>query len=498
MRTTNTIKLQGVDYVPVKVECKITPGIGIHLVGLADIAVKESLLRTITAMQANAFRIPGKRVIINLAPADLCKKGCHYDLPIALATIAESGQAEMRELERMVVVGELALDGRVRSVPGVVKAVQAAVDNGFGVIIPRANAKEVAELFADYSPIYPVGTLREAIEVAETLRGDHIWDLPEVQEEEPEPQGWWDRIPGQYGAKRALEIAAAGRHHMLMIGAPGSMKAALGKAMLDILPPMSKEEAMEVAKIWSAAGRNQQVKRRPFRAPHISASVATWAGGGAGDTILPGEVSLAHNGVLYVDQFAEIPRVVGEFLRGPVEDGKVVIGRLRSKVEYPSRFQLILASNPCPCGYYGEGDRCTCTKGVRERYMARLSGPVIDHVDVQVWVHPELPENVSVTGDPASVVAERVLAARERQMKRQGKLNSELDVTELSKFVPAGNEELSFLEEIITKMGLSARAFSRMVKIAMTIADLEGAERVRREHLAEAACYRFLDRTQVL
>lgn len=495
MRTTNTIKLQGVDYVPVKVECEITPGIGIHLVGLADLAVKESLLRTVTAMQACGYRIPGKKIVINLAPADITKDGSGYDLAIALSVIAESGQSSADYLESFVILGELALDGHIRAVPGVVQAVQAAKDQGYGVIVPRANAAEVEGLFDDYKPVYYVNHLDEAIAVVNTLTCARV---PGEVDEQPEHEGWWDRITGQNGAKRALEIAAAGGHHILMIGAPGSMKAALGKAMLDILPPMSKEETMEVAKIWSAAGRNQQVKRRPFRAPHTSASMRTWAGGGAGDTILPGEVSLAHNGVLYVDQFAEIPRVVGEFLRAPVEDGKVVISRLRSKVEYPSRFQLILASNPCPCGYYGEGDRCTCTKGVRERYMARLSGPVIDHVDVQVWVHPELPENVAVTGDPASVVAGRVRAARERQMQRQGKLNSELDVTELSKFVQAGNEELSFLEEIITKMGLSARAFSRMLRIAMTIADLDGAERVRKEHLAEAACYRFLDRTQVL
>ena len=490
MRTTNTIKLQGVDYVPVKVECEVTPGIGIHLVGLADEAVKESLLRTVTAMQACGYYIPGKKIVINLAPADLTKEGSGYDLAIALTTIAESGQSSADYLESFVILGELALDGHIRAVPGVVQAVQAAKDQGYGVIVPMANAAEVEGLFDDYKPVYYVNHLDEAIAVVNTLTGARV---PGEVDEQPAPEGWWDRITGQHAAKRALEIAAAGGHPVFMMGAPGSGRTALAKAMLDILPPMTKEEAMEVAKIYSVAGKYEQ-RQRPFRAPHVSASMAALLGGGRGEGIKPGEVSLAHNGVLYLDEFPEYPRAKYEALRGPLEDGKVVISRLKSKVEYPAKSMLVVGANPCPCGYYGEGDRCTCTKGQREAYLARMSGPIFDRLTVHVWVHPDVS---GTAGEPAAVVAERVRKARDMQMKRQGKLNDELNAQELAQYVPTNNEVLQFAETIVERIGLSARAWSRMLKVAMTIADLEGAESVRTEHIAEAASYRFLDRRTI-
>ena len=375
--------------------------------------------------------------------------------------------------------------------PGVVQAVQAAKDQGYGVIVPRANAAEVEGLFDDYKPVYYVNHLDEAIAVVNTLTCARV---PGEVDEQPEHEGWWDRITGQNGAKRALEIAAAGGHPVFMMGAPGSSKTALAKAMLDILPPMTEEETLEVAKIYSVAGKYEQ-RQRPFRAPHASASMAALLGGGWGEGIKPGEVSLAHNGVLYLDEFAEYPKVKYEALRGPLEDGKVVISRLKSKVEYPARFQLVVGTNPCPCGYYGEGDRCTCTTGQRVAYLSRMSGPVFDRLTVQVWVHPDVS---GTAGEPAAVVAERVRKARELQMKRQGKLNDELSSQELAQYVPTNNEVLQFAETIVERLGLSARAWSRMLKIAMTIADLEGAESVRTEHIAEAASYRFLDRTQVL
>lgn len=488
MRTTNTIKLQGVGYAPVKVECEITPGVGIHLVGLADLAVKESLLRTITAMQACGYRIPGKKIVINLAPADLNKSGSSYDLSIALGILAESGQAELPYIESLVVLGELTLDGQVRRIPGAVQAVQAAVDQGFGIILPRANARELKGLFDDYKPVYYVENLREAIEVAGTLKHveyDDRFDKPEEQAE-----GWWDRITGHNAAKRGLEIAAAGGHPVFMMGAPGSGRTALAKAMLDILPPMTKDEAMEVAKIYSVAGKYEQ-RQRPFRAPHASASMAALLGGGWGEGIKPGEVSLAHNGVLYLDEFPEYPRAKYDALRGPLEDGKVVISRLKSKVEYPAKSMLVVGADPCPCGYYGEGDRCTCTKGQREAYLARMSGPVFDRLTVQVWVHPDVS---GTAGEPAAVVAERVRKARDRQMKRQGKLNDELKDSELPEL---GENSKDMAETLMERMSLSARAYTRMLKIARTIADLEGCEAVLPQHLAEAAAYRFLDRRTI-
>lgn len=489
MRTTNTIKLQGVGYVPVKVECEITPGIGIHLVGLADQAVKESLLRTITAMQSCGYRIPGKKIVINLAPSDLNKGGSSYDLSIALGILAESGQAELPYIESLVVLGELCLDGQMRMIPGAVQAVQAAVDQGFGIILPRANARELKGLFDDYKPVYYVENLREAIEVAGTLKHveyDDRFDKPEEQVD-----GWWDRLAG-VGTKRALEIAAAGGHHVLMMGAPGSCKSAFARAVLDILPPMSKDEAMDVAKVYSVAGKGQwRPLRRPFRAPHVSSSMSAMLGGGAGDCVLPGEVSLANNGVLYLDEYNELPRAMKDALRGPLEDGKVVISRLKSKVEYPTRFQLIAGTNPCPCGYYGEGDRCKCTTGQREAYLAKLSGPVCDMLTMQVWVHPE---EGGLKGEPAAVVSERVMKARELQMNRQGKLNDELKAAELPEL---GENSKDMAETLMEHMSLSARAYTRMLKIARTIADLEECEAVLPQHLAEAASYRFLDRRTI-
>lgn len=489
MRTTNTIRTSGINYVPVKVECEVKPGISIHLIGLSDLAVKESLLRTVTAMQSCGYRIPGKKIVINLAPADLAKSGSGYDLPIALSVLAESGQREIEHLEEVVVIGELGLDGSVRAVPGVVQAVQAAVDAGLGAIIPRENAAEVAGLFGEDARIWPVRTLNDAIEVANTLEGESVEDASEEDE-----RGWWDRITGHVGAKRALEIAAAGGHHILMMGAPGSCKSALAKAVLDILPPMSKDEAMEVAKVYSVAGRGQwrPTGRRPFRAPHYSSSMVTMLGGGAGECVLPGEVSLANNGVLYLDEYNELPRAMKNALLIPMEDGKVVICRLKSKVEYPTRFLMIAGTNPCPCGYYGEGDRCTCTTGQREMYLAKLSGPVIDMLTMQIWVHPEVGE---LKGEPAAVVAERVRKARELQMKRQGKLNDELKASELPEL---GENSKDMAETLMERMSLNARAYTRMLKIARTIADLEECEAVLPQHLAEAASYRFLDRRNIM
>ena len=280
---------------------------------------------------------------------------------------------------------------------------------------------------------------------------------------------------------------------MLMMGAPGIFKSALAAAVLDILPPMSKDEAMDVAKVYSVAGRGQwrPSGHRPFRAPHYSASMAAMLGGGAGECVLPGEVSLANNGVLYLDEYNELPRAMKDALRGPLEDGKVVISRLKSKVEYPTRFLMIAGTNPCPCGYYGEGDRCTCKTRQREAYLAKLSGPLCDMLTMQVWVHPE---EGGLKGEPAAVVAERVRKARELQMKRQGKLNDELKASELPDL---GENSKDMAETLMEHMSLSARAYTRMLKMARPISDLEECEAVLPQHLAEAASYRFLDRRTI-
>lgn len=489
MKKVKTVRVNGTDYTKVAVECMIQPGIGIHLVGLPDISVKESLLRTVTAMQSNGFHIPGKKIIINLTPADLSKSGCGCDLPIALGMIAESGQAELQHLAEFVIIGELGLDGQIRKVPGAVQAVQAAVDNGLGVIIPRANKWEVDGLFEGVK-ICPVENLRDAIRVLQT--GEPVEYDERFDKEQADPYRiHWNDINGQEGAKRALEIAAAGGHHVLMLGPVGTGKSQLAQAMLDILPPMNLEETREVAKVYSVAGMNRK-KGRPFRAPNYSASMRTWLGGGAGDYITPGEVSLANNGVLYVCDFPEMPKSIAECLRGPLEDKKVTISRLKGKIEYPAKFQMVIGSNPCPCGYYGDGDRCICTNRQRAAYLGKLYAPVTDYVDVQVWVHPD--KEGAAPGEPSSVVAERVAAARKVQMERQGMLNSELRYAELEKVCNLDEECKELFEKLFDRMGLSARAYTRALRVARTIADIDGSQDIKVQHIAEAVSYRFMDR----
>ncbi|MBR1959677.1 MAG: YifB family Mg chelatase-like AAA ATPase [Bacteroidales bacterium] len=383
-------KCIGIDAVPVTVEVDVATGIGIHLVGLADAAIKESLLRIVTSLQALGFRIPGRKIVINLAPADMHKKGSGYDLPIALGIIAASAQRELPFLDRYLIMGELGLDGTVREVSGALPTVELAAKNGMeGCILPRSSALEASE-YGDID-VYGVETMEEVLDI---LSGDvEMKDLlvknvkPAVDDALQILTGAMDfsEIIGQEGAKRGLEIAAAGGHNAILIGAPGSGKSSLAKAMAGILPKMNFEESLQTSKIYSVSGKGNTLgglmKQRPFRAPHYSASVAALLGGGS-DNILPGEISLAHNGILFIDEFCEAPKKVLEVLRAPMEDRKVTISRLKSKVEYPADFMLIAATNPCPCGYYGEGDRCSCTPSRRIAYMSKLSGPIMDRIDI--------------------------------------------------------------------------------------------------------------------
>lgn len=506
MVTINTIKTVGMKAVPVIVETQITSGIGIHLVGLADLAVRESLLRTITALQANGFRIPGKKIVINLTPADLYKNGSGHDLAIALSLICESGQKVISDLDKWLVFGELGLDGSIRSVPGALQAAMCAIKNGYKCIVP---AQEVEELrpFVGQESVYGIATLVDAIKlISEENEFPTIAETPvkESANKGPYPKSAWDSIIGQEAARRALEIAAAGGHNVILIGAPGSGKSMLAKALTEILPPMTDAESLENALIYSVSGRGYQDyygNRRPFRAPHYSASVSAMFGGGSADVIMPGEVSLANNGVLYLDEAPQFPKSLMEAIRGPIEDKKVIISRLKSRIEYPARFQLVLASNPCPCGYYGEGDRCTCTPSQRLAYLSKLNGPVMDNVAIQLWVHPmaepqdgkPFPKHES-----ADAVLERVAKARQIQAERfkdeSYKLNDEMPSKDIERFVALSQECKVLIEKIITNLGLSARSYSRILKIARTIADLDGSTEVQPQHVAEASGYRFLDR----
>ena len=507
-------KCIGIEAVPVFVEIKISNGLGIHLVGLADAAVKESLLRTITALQSMGFRIPGKKIVINLAPADMHKKGSGYDVPIALGIIAASGQRELPLLEQYLVMGELGLDGGVRDIPGALPIVELADREGLsGCILPLGSALEAVE-YGNLN-VYGVENLEDVLRIlsgeedcSDLLVKNRI-PVSNDQNRQPAENGSimdFSEIIGQDAAKRGLEIAAAGGHNAILIGSPGSGKSSLAKAMAGILTPLSHEESLQSSKIYSVAGKGNLIgglmKQRPFRAPHYSASLAALLGGGT-DNIMPGEISLAHNGILFIDEFCEAPKRMMEALRGPMEDRKVTISRLKSKVEYPADFMLVAATNPCPCGYFGDGDRCTCTPTKRLSYISKLSGPIMDRIDIQLFV-ARVDARRLVNRKPAessAEVAARVLKAREIQKKRLGSdgifCNAAMNNRQIEKYCPLSPDCQALLERIIDNMGLSARACSRIIKLARTIADLAGEPHILPQHLSEAASYRFLDKQNI-
>jgi magnesium chelatase family protein len=505
----------GVEAVVVTVEVDLSTGIGIHLVGLPDSAVRESLLRVITALTSYGFRIPGRKLVVNLAPADLRKEGSAYDLAIALGVLAVSEQVPLQDCDRYVIMGELALDGRIRPVNGVLPvALQARADGFRGCIFPAESAMEAAEV--EDLEVYGVSTLAEAIEVL--THGEYRDTLrvrkPLIDEEFHPSGNDFRQVRGQLVARRGMEIAAAGNHNLILVGSPGSGKSLMASCLPSILPPMTREEAIETGKVYSVAGRGARIsglmRERPFRAPHHSASLVSLIGGGpqAG----PGEVSLALNGVLYLDEIAQFSRALLDSLRQPMEDGKVTISRARYKVTYPARFMLVASMNPCPCGYAGdESGRCTCSRGAIEGYRSRISGPLMDRIDLQIFTHSLTAVELLGIGGPATetppaecsaAIAERVARARAVQAARfagEGIFtNAAMNARQLERFCPLSDDCRQTLEKILDRMGLSARAYTRILKVARTIADLAGEASIRPPHLLEAAGYRFLDRRPIL
>jgi magnesium chelatase family protein len=494
----------GVDAYRVDVEIDVAPG-GYGkfiLVGLPDAAVKESAERVAVALKSQKYRMPKTRVLVNLAPADVRKEGPSFDLPIALAILAASDQIPTHALREFMVVGELSLEGTLRPVSGVLPiALAARREKRRGVIVPEENAREAAVVRG--LEVYPVGSIRDAVKV---LKGQGTPFTPEdVTASLVDPVWEIDMadVRGQEHVKRALEVAAAGGHNVMMAGPPGSGKTMLARRLATILPPLSFEEALEVTKLYSVTGQlgrdRALITQRPFRSPHHTVSDAGLIGGGS--IPKPGEISLAHHGVLFLDELPEFRRDVLEVMRQPLEEGHVTIARAAASLSYPARCIFVGAMNPCPCGFRGDTVRtCTCTEHQVQRYVSRISGPLLDRIDIHIEVprlkHEELLGRGS--GEPSKAVRERVTRAREVQQRRfEGTpvfTNAAMNPRQVKTFCrpEEGAEEL--LKAAIQRLGLSARAYDRVLKLSRTIADLAGTDVIEVPHVAEAIQYRTLDR----
>ncbi|HYX65319.1 MAG TPA: YifB family Mg chelatase-like AAA ATPase [Burkholderiales bacterium] len=486
--------LAGVDAPEVAVEVHLGPGLpAFHIVGLPDAQVREARDRVRAALNHARFEFPARRITVNLAPAELPKDSSRFDLPIALGILASSGQLVPEALQGLEFAGELSLTGELRPVRGALAMALSAREAGRAFVLPEGNAPQAA--LAEGARILPARTL---LDVVSHLAGE--MQLAEYAgHAEPARPGYADfsDVKGQQQVKRALEVAAAGGHSVLMVGPPGTGKSMLAARFPGILPPLSQAEALEVAAVHSVSSAGFDASRwgeRPFRAPHHSASGAALVGGGV--LPRPGEISLAHHGVLFLDELPEFDRDVLEALREPLESGRVAISRAARQVQFPARFQLVAAMNPCPCGHCGDrSGRCRCTPERIARYRGRISGPFADRIDIKLEVPaPREAELVApVAGEPSASIAARVAAARERQMARQGKPNALLGTKEIDRLCATDRDGDQLLRQALARLLLSARAYHRVLRVARSIADLAQAAAITAEHIAEAIQYRRLD-----